>query len=132
MATVGLLLILACAKLAGLLLARGASRQHEMVVRVCLCAGRARLLRQMLTESLLSMAGTAVGIFLAYFAAHGLIHLLTSGRFVSRPSLGLNDEGRRWFRIQGKVGAQSHFLREKLCGTVPRDLILTGSLFHRE
>src|ERR1700739_2878545 len=83
MATVGLLLLLACSNLAGLLLARGAARQHEMAVRVCLGANRARLLRQTLTESLLlSLIGSAVGAVLAYFAVGALIQMFSSGRLM--------------------------------------------------
>ncbi len=83
MATVSLLLLLACANLAGLLLARGASRQGEMAVRVCLGAARTRLLRQTLTESLLlALIGSAVGIFVAYFAINALVRVFASGRFI--------------------------------------------------
>src|SRR5260370_9669870 len=83
MATVGVVLLLAWANLAGVVLARGASRQHEMAVRACLGAPRARLLRQTLTESLLlSLVGCVVGIFGSYFAAHALIRVFASGRFI--------------------------------------------------
>src|SRR5271156_1742878 len=83
MVTVGLLLLLACANLAGLLLARGVSRQHEMAVRACLGAPRARLLRQAFTEScLLTVMGCGAGIFVAYLVTHSLIRVFASGRFV--------------------------------------------------
>jgi putative ABC transport system permease protein len=91
LAAVGLLLLIACVNVSNLLLAKASAREKELAIRIALGSGRARIIRQLLVESvILALASAAVGCLFASAGLRGLLTLLPIWTFPDEAAIDLN------------------------------------------
>jgi hypothetical protein len=120
-AVVAVVLLMACANLAALLLARGVARQRELAVRRALGAGRTRLIRVLMTETLLlAMAGGVAGLFIAVWSGPIVASMVTVGLGAAGVDLGIS------WRLVGLTAGVS-IAAAILAGLIPA-LRLSGRL----
>jgi len=120
-AVVAVVLLMACANLAALLLARGVARQRELAVRRALGAGRTRLVRVLMTETLLlAMAGGVAGLFIAVWSGPIIASMVTVGLGAAGVDLGIS------WRLVGLTAGVS-IAAAILAGLIPA-LRLSGRL----